>query len=72
MADLGSLRISRVPHGALLDRCWQLRSTLTVYDAVYVSLAEALDAPLLTADAKLANAPGIRCHIELLHSPPAR
>ena len=49
-----------------MDRAWELRSNATVYDAVYVALAELLDAPLVTADSKLANAPGIRCRIEVL------
>ena len=39
---------------------------MTVYDAVYVALAELLDAPLVTADRKLANAPGIRCQVEVV------
>lgn len=66
MDDLGALRLDRVPHGRLLGRCWELRSNLTVYDAAYVALAEAMDLPLLTADAKLAAAPGLRCETELL------
>ena len=49
-----------------MERCWELRANVTVYDAVYVALAELLDAPLVSADRKLANAPGLRCHIELL------
>lgn len=65
-ADLRELRIERVPHGPLVERCWQLRSNLTAYDAAYVALAEMIDAPLLTADAKLANTPGPRCTIEVL------
>ena len=47
-------------------RCWELRDNVTTYDAAYVALAEALRVPLLTADARLANAPGIRCEVELL------
>lgn len=49
-----------------MERCWELRDNLTVYDAVYVALAEALEAPLVTADQKLANAPTTRCEIEVL------
>jgi predicted nucleic acid-binding protein len=64
--DLRVLPLERVPHGPLIDRCWQLRHTLTVYDAAYVALAEITQALLLTADAKLAGAPGPRCEIELL------
>ena len=64
--DLLELPIRRVLHRALLRRCWQLRDNLSVYDAAYVALAEALDAPLLTADARLAKAPGVGCAIEVL------
>ncbi len=66
IADLLAVRVDRVPHGPLLRRCWELRSNLTVYDAVYVALAEALDVTLLTADKRLANAPGTRCTVEVL------
>lgn len=44
LADLGSLRLERVPHGPLTDRCWELRDNLTVYDAAYVALAELMEA----------------------------
>ena len=66
LTDLGDLRVRRVPHRALLDRCWELRANVTSYDAVYVALAERLDAVLLTADARLAAAPLVRCEVELL------
>lgn len=65
MDDLRSLRLDRVPHGPLMDRCWQLRQNLTVHDAAYAALAEAMEVPLLTADAKLAAAPGLRCDVDL-------
>jgi len=45
LADLADFRVRRYPHGFLLSRVWQLRNNLTSYDAVYVALAEALDAP---------------------------
>ena len=48
--DLRALRIDRVPHGPLLDRCWDLRENLTVYDAAYVALAEHTQSLLVTAD----------------------
>jgi len=64
--DLLDLPIERAPHAPLLSRCWDLRDNLTVYDAAYVALAEALGTVLLTADTRLANAPGLRCHVELL------
>jgi predicted nucleic acid-binding protein len=63
---LQALRIERHTHSPLLPRIWGLRENVTPYDAAYVALAEALGVPLLTADARLANAPGIRCEVELL------
>ena len=66
ISDLQALRVDRVGHGPLLGRCWELRANLNVYDAAYVALAELLEVPLLTADAKLRNAPGTRCTIEVL------
>jgi predicted nucleic acid-binding protein len=50
--------IERVPHRALLSRIWELRANATAYDAAYIALAERLDAPLLTCDAKLGKVPG--------------
>jgi len=58
--------MQRVSHRPLLDRCWELRDTVSVYDAAYVALAEAVDAPLLTADRRLAAAPGAHCNFELI------
>jgi predicted nucleic acid-binding protein len=58
--------LTRYPHEPLLRRVWALRDNLTAYDAVYVALAEGLDATLLTRDRKLANAPGHRATIELV------
>ena len=66
LADLADLPMERASHRPLLQRCWELRNNLTIYDAVYVALAEALGTPFLTADTRLANAPGVRCTIELL------
>ena len=63
--DLSGLPLTRFPHGALSRRVWELRDNLTAYDAVYVALAEALDAPLLTRDRRLAAAPGHRARVEL-------
>lgn len=66
LEDLGALRLERVPHGSLLGRAWELRQNLTVYDAIYVALAEALEVALVTADRRITEAPGIRCAVELL------
>lgn len=53
--NLRALDLERHAHEPLLDRVWALRANLTAYDAVYMALAEALDAPLLTGDAVLAR-----------------
>ena len=65
LTDLVELPLRRAPHRPLLARCWELRQNVTVYDAAYVALAELLDVVLLTADARLANAPGPRCRFEV-------
>jgi predicted nucleic acid-binding protein len=62
---LGQLDITRYGHSELLSRIWALRDNLTAYDAAYVALAEALDAPLLTLDARLAAAPGHQAEVRL-------
>ncbi len=64
-ADLLDLPIEIFPYEALAQRVWQLRRNLTSYDAAYVALAEALDAPLITVDRRLADAPGIICRVEV-------
>ena len=64
--DLRELPIQRVEHTRLLDRCWELRDNLTIYDAAYVAIAEALQAPLLTGDRRLARSTGPRCVIEVV------
>lgn len=64
--DLAGLALTRYPHDFLMPRVWDLRGNLSAYDAVYVALAEALDAPLLTRDQGLANAPGHRARVELV------
>lgn len=50
----------------LWPRAWELRSNLTVYDALYVALAERLGATLLTADARAARAPDLQCSVEVM------
>lgn len=66
LADLADFPLRRYPHDFLLPRVWELRNNLTAYDAMYVALAEVLDAPLLTRDQRLAAAPGHRARIELV------
>jgi predicted nucleic acid-binding protein len=66
LSDLEDLPMERAPHRPLLARVWELRDNLTAYDAAYVALAEALDVTLLTADERVAAAPGPRCHVEVL------
>lgn len=64
LADLADFPLRRYPHGLLLPRVWELRANLTAYDAVYVALAEVLDAPLITRDHRLAAASGHQARIE--------
>lgn len=66
LEDFAQLVVERHAHQFLLPRIWQLRDSLTVYDGAYVALAEALNAPLLTCDAKLARAHGHCASIELI------
>src|SRR5205823_9393996 len=66
LADLADFPLRRYPHDFLLPRIWDLRNNLTAYDAVYVALAEALDAPLLTRDQRLAAAAGHHARVELV------
>ena len=64
IADLVDLDLHRHPHLDLLARAWTLRENVTAYDAMYVALAEALDATVVTCDAPLAKTPGRRARIE--------
>lgn len=64
--DLLSLPITVYPTDVLLRRCWALRGNITAYDACYVALAETLGATLLTADTRLADAPGTRCRFKVV------
>jgi predicted nucleic acid-binding protein len=68
LADLLDLPLERHGHAWLLGRAFELRHAVTAYDAMYVALAEALDAPLVTADARLARAHGHRARVELVGS----
>jgi predicted nucleic acid-binding protein len=66
LEDLGDFPIARYPHHPFLARIWALRHNVTAYDAAYVALAEALAAPLITRDAKLAASSGHDARIELV------
>ena len=63
---LADLSVRRYPHAPLLARIWRLRSQLTAYDAAYIALAEVLNAPLVTRDARLGRASGHRAKVEVL------
>lgn len=56
----------RYSHRPLLERAWELRAALRAWDALYVALAEALDATLVSLDGRLARAAGVRCPVEIL------
>ncbi len=66
LGDLRDLPLHRYPHEPFLDRIWELRRNVTAYDAAYLALAEALGAPCVTRDAKLAKASGHRARIVLI------
>lgn len=66
VADLVDLPIRVFPTAPLLARAWDLRHNLSPYDACYVALAETLETSLLSADVRLANAPGIQCVVEVI------
>lgn len=64
LSDLAELPLNRYPHFILLPRIWQVRHNLTAYDAVYLALAEALRAPLLTRDRALRSvSSGVRVEV---------
>jgi predicted nucleic acid-binding protein len=62
----GRLGLQRVGVSGMLARIWELRGNLSAYDATYVAVAETLDAPLMTADGRLAGAAGPRCTITVV------
>jgi predicted nucleic acid-binding protein len=65
LQDLAALRLHRYPHNLFLPRIWELRHNMTAYDAVYVALAEALNAVLVTCDGAFASAGGHKVSVEL-------
>jgi predicted nucleic acid-binding protein len=66
ITDLTDLDLTRHPTLPFMSRAYELRANVTPYDAAYIGLAEALDCVLLTADGRLAKAPGIRCEIRVV------
>jgi predicted nucleic acid-binding protein len=68
-SDLLDLRVELFPYAPFATRIWGLRDNVTCYDAWYVALAEALNAPLATLDLRLAKASGPRCRF-LVSTPP--
>lgn len=64
--DLTAVPADRYPVLPFMPRAYELRANVTAYDAAYIALAEQLGCPLITADARLAAAPGTRCAISVL------
>ncbi len=61
--DYMRIPVELYPHRLVADRAWEFRANLTIYDATYVALAELLEAPLVTLDARIGRAPGLRCEV---------
>jgi predicted nucleic acid-binding protein len=66
IADLNDLDLHRHAHVDLLGRAWKLRANVSAYDAMYVALAEAIEATFVTCDGPLAKAPGHHARIEVI------
>ena len=66
IVDLTDLDLHRHPHLDLVARAWKLRDNISAYDAMYIALAEGLEAPVVTCDRPLANAAGHRARIEVI------
>lgn len=66
IADLTDLNLYRHAHVDLLARAWKLRDNIGAYDAMYVALAEAIEATIVTCDSPLAKAPGHHARIEVI------
>ncbi|MGM7698402.1 type II toxin-antitoxin system VapC family toxin [Microbacterium sp. A84] len=64
--DLAHFEASRYSSSMLIPRAMQLRENLSTYDATYVALAELLECALLTRDRRIADAPGIRCAVQVI------
>ena len=66
LGKVEALPLTLHSHRGLLERIWELRANLTVHDAAYVALAEALGLPLVTSDSRLSRAPGLRCSVDVV------
>jgi predicted nucleic acid-binding protein len=64
--DLQDWPAERFGHRSLLGRAWELRDSVRGWDAFYVALAEVLEAPLVTADARLGRVTGLRCRVQVV------
>jgi predicted nucleic acid-binding protein len=60
------MAVTRHSSFAMFDRIWELRENVSAYDAAYVALAEIIECPLVTADARLSQAPGLRCAVTVV------
>lgn len=72
LADLIEYPLTRARHRHLRRRAWALRANLTICDGLWFALTELLDVVLVTADARLSRAPGLRCTVELVGSTSAK
>ncbi len=68
LGELADMRLMRIDHRLLLDRAWALRDNVSFYDGLYVALAEELGAPLVTLDARLAAAPGLKVEVDVIQA----
>jgi len=68
LTQWSALALARHPGQPLLPRIWALRENVSAYDATYVALAETLGCAVLTADARLARAPGVTCPVTVVSS----
>jgi predicted nucleic acid-binding protein len=66
LGALADIPLRRAYHRSLLQRAWGLRANVSFYDGLYIALAERLGLPLLTLDARLARAPGLRTNVEVI------
>lgn len=69
VGDLAALPADRYPLLPFMPRAYELRANVSAYNATYVALAEELDCTLVTADRRLASAPGPRCPIVVIEAP---